>query len=90
MTNKIHSRLLEGDETLNQYKGNFYTTATLGFVSEILQIGMEEPDNCKEVLESLKKDMAADAERRLREDGITDEDNPEMRAYRALQEIVDR
>lgn len=90
LTNKIHSQLLEGDETLNQYKGNFYTTATLGFVSEILQIGMEDPDNCKEVLKSLEKDMAADAERRLREDGVTDEDHPEMRAYRSLQEIINK
>ncbi len=41
LTNKIHSPILKGDETLSAWSGNYYTAGSLGFVPAILEIGMD-------------------------------------------------
>jgi CubicO group peptidase (beta-lactamase class C family) len=89
LTNKIHSRILEGDETLNQYKGGFYTTGRLGFVPEILEIGMRGGSDEKEVLKSLLADMTADAARKLSQSDITDPAHPLVRAYESLRSVLE-
>jgi hypothetical protein len=64
--------MMENDETLSKWKGNFYTTATLGFASQIIEMGLD-----KEVDDSmwsaLVSDMAADAKRQIDKEGITEE-----------------
>ncbi len=87
LTNKIHSRILEGDETLNQYKGNFYTTATLGFVPEIVEISLHSTQDEKDLLKSLLFDMTADIEREIKEQEITDPNHPLVRAKEALKTV---
>ena len=89
LTNKIHSPMMENDETLSKWNGNFYTTATLGFASQIIQMGMEK-DADKGVWSALIFDMIADAERSLENEGITDETHPKMQAYRALLSVKDQ
>ena len=88
LTNKIHSRLVPGDTTLNQYSGNLYTTATLGFATEIIEMGLEKGGHSKEIYQSLLYDMAADAKRKLANDGITDPTHPQYRACKALQQAA--
>ncbi len=88
LTNKIHSRLVPGDTTLNQYSGNLYTTATLGFATEIIEMGLEQGGNSKEIYQSLLYDMAADARRKLANDGITDPTHPQYKACKALQQAA--
>ena len=88
LTNKIHSKLVPGDQTLNQYSGNLYTTATLGFATEIIEMGLEPGGNSKELYQSLLFDMAADARRKLAQDGITDPKHPQARACQALQQAA--
>ena len=41
LTNKIHTPMMENDETLGKWYGNFYTTASLGFVPQIIKMGMK-------------------------------------------------
>ena len=89
LTNKIHSRILEGDETLNKYKGGFYTTATLGFVTEIIEMGINDSSD-HDLYVSLLSDMIADAERVIDEECITDPDHPRMRAYKALTDAKEK
>ena len=89
LTNKIHSRLLENDETLSKYKGNYYTTATLGFVPEIIEIGLDSDHVDDGVWKGLLSDMAADAKRQIDAEGITDKDHPAIHAYNALLEAYD-
>ena len=88
LTNKIHSKLVPGDQTLNQYSGNLYTTATLGFATEILEMGLEKGGNSKELYQSLLSDMAADAARKLAQDGVTDPKHPQAKACKALQQAA--
>ena len=88
LTNKIHSRLVPGDTTLNQYSGNLYTTATLGFATEIIEMGLEKGGDSKELYQSLLYDMAADAKRKLVNDGITDPTHPQYKACKALQQAA--
>ena len=88
LTNKIHSKLVPGDQTLNQYSGNLYTTATLGFATQIIEMGLEPGCNSEEIYQSLLSDMAADAERKLAQDGITDPKHPQAKACKALQQAA--
>ena len=88
LTNKIHSRLVPGDTTLNQYSGNLYTTATLGFATEIIEMGLEKGGDSKELYQSLLYDMAADAKRKLVTDGVTDPTHPQYKACKALQQAA--
>ncbi len=90
LTNKIHSRLVPGDETLNYYSGNAYTTATLGFVPEIIEIGLEGNDSDLEIYRSLLSAMIADAEVKITEHGITDQTHPEYLAYNALCTVLEQ
>ena len=86
LTNKIHSGMLPDDETLSKWNGNFYTTATLGFVSQIIEMGTgKEVD--RDVWRALISDMAADAKRQLDKEEITDENHPRMLAYKALLSV---
>jgi len=87
LTNKIHSRILEGDETLSKYKGNFYTTATLGFVPEIVEISLHSTQDEEDLLKSLVFDMISDTEREISEEGITDPDHPLFHTLEALNTL---
>ena len=89
LTNKIHTPMLENDETLGKWYGNFYTTASLGFASQIIKMGMTE-DVDESVWSVLISDMAADAKRQLDNEGITDESHPRMKAYKALMSVSDQ
>ncbi|MBR3552065.1 MAG: penicillin binding protein PBP4B [Clostridia bacterium] len=88
LTNKIHSKLVPGDTTLNQYSGNLYTTATLGFATVIIEMGLEPGGGTKEIYQSLLYDMVADARRKLIQDGITDPKHPQAKAHKALKQAA--
>ncbi len=89
LTNKIHTPMMENDETLGKWYGNFYTTASLGFATQIIKMGMLE-DVDESVWNVLISDMAADAKRQLDNEGITDEDHPRMKAYKALLSVSEQ
>ena len=88
LTNKIHTPMMENDETLGKWYGNFYTTASLGFAPQIIKMGLAE-DVDKSVWNNLVSDMAADAKRQIDNDGITDEEHPKMKAYKALLSLIE-
>lgn len=89
LTNKIHSAIMENDETLSKWKGNFYTTATLGFATQIIEMGLNK-DVDDSVWSALVSDMVSDAERQMESEGITDEDHPRMKAYKALLSVKEQ
>lgn len=88
LTNKIHSRLLPGDETLSAYGGNYYTTATLGFVPEILAIGMDDPDADPAVYRSFVADLVSDAAQDLETDQVADPNDPRAKKLAALEDVL--
>ena len=87
LTNKISTGMLDNDETLSKWYGNYYTTATLGFAPQIIEMGIGEDAADKDVWTSLISDMVADAKRQIDSEGITDEDHPKMKAYKALLSV---
>ncbi|MBQ8665473.1 MAG: hypothetical protein IJ526_01240, partial [Lachnospiraceae bacterium] len=44
LTNKINSPVTDKISDPNKFDGNWYTASTLGFVPEILYIGMDRDD----------------------------------------------
>jgi CubicO group peptidase (beta-lactamase class C family) len=89
LTNKIHSNILAGDPTLNSYNGNFYTTASLGFAPEIIEIGLDADNIDDGIWADMATDMAADMMRSIEQNGITDQAHPKWRAYDALMSVVE-
>ena len=87
LTNKIHSRILKGDPTLNTYEGNLYTTSYMGFIPEILEIGMDGEKVDDSIWKSLVSDMAEDYKRNNEAKGITDKEHPRWKAYDALMSV---
>lgn len=58
LTNKINSPITSEDN-LNRFDGSAFTASTLGFVPQILSIGMDEDRDISGQLLDLLKDMAA-------------------------------
>lgn len=85
LTNKLHSKVVDGTSS-----GNMYTTSTLGFVGQILEIGLSGGNVDKGIWASLAGDMAADTMRKIESEGITDHDHPRWKAYEALLEAKER
>ncbi len=89
LTNKIHSPMMENDETLGKWNGNFYTTATLGFASQIIEMSLDKEVD-EGVWSALVSDMVSDAKRQIDKEGISDEDHPRMKAYQALLSVKEQ
>ncbi len=87
LTNKINTGMMENDETLGKWFGNYYTTATLGFAPQIIEMGIDGKAEDEDIWSCLISDMAADAKRQIDAEGITDEEHPKMKAYKALLSV---
>ncbi len=87
LTNKISTGMMDNDDTLSKWYGNFYTTATLGFAPQIIEMGIENGSEDVQIWSALISDMVSDAKRQLDAEGITDEDHPRMKAYKALLSV---
>ncbi len=61
LTNKINSKVTDPKKNLNRFNGSRYTSATLGFVPQILSIGMDSGADVKEQLLDLSADLIGDA-----------------------------
>jgi hypothetical protein len=58
LTNKINSPVTDNKVNANEFDGNWYTASTLGFVPQILSIGMDSDIDQTELLLDLTADMA--------------------------------
>lgn len=63
LTNERNTRVLDPYENANDFNGLYYTASTLGFVSQILSIGLDQDIDIKDQLKSLVCDMADGAEK---------------------------
>ncbi|MBR2256177.1 MAG: penicillin binding protein PBP4B [Blautia sp.] len=61
LTNKINSPVTDPKKDANNFDGNWYTASTLGFVPQILSIGMDENDDISDQLLDLAADMAVES-----------------------------
>ncbi len=61
LTNKINSPITDPDVNLNGFDGSCYTASTLGFVPQILSIGLDREEDISGQLLDLAADMAAES-----------------------------
>ena len=83
LTNKINSPITSADN-LNRFDGSAFTASTLGFVPQILSIGMDEEGDISGQLLDLLADMAAESLKLIPEGA--DRDHPNVR--NALSKIA--
>ena len=70
LTNKINSPVLDTAD-LNKFAGGCYTASTLGFVPQILSIGMDTDADISGQLIDLITDMAAESRKLIPEENET-------------------
>lgn len=63
LTNKINSPVTDGKANPNRFDGDWYTASTLGFVPQILTIGMDEEADVLPQLRALVEDMVNESEK---------------------------
>ncbi|MBP3813501.1 MAG: serine hydrolase, partial [Butyrivibrio sp.] len=89
LTNKKNSRVTNVKKDANRFDGDWYTSATLGFVPEILSIGMDADVDITEQLKSLTKDMAASAQKILPKGVSIDSSHPAAKSARSKQQLAE-
>ena len=68
LTNKINSRVTNVKKNANSFDGGWYTSSTLGFVPQILSIGMDSDADISGQLLDLSAEMALDSLKLIPED----------------------
>ena len=61
LTNKINSRITDKDDNPDKFDGNWYTASTLGFVPQILSMGMDSDQDISAQLLDLCADMVVES-----------------------------
>ena len=75
LTNKINSPVTSPDNS-NRFNGNYYTASTLGFVPQLLSVGLDETGDIKPQLTALLADMAIESTKLV--SSIADASHPSM------------
>ena len=98
LTNRINTPLAGPSslEMANTFCGDYYTSATLGFVPQILYMGMNGQNaDLDKALDRLAADMAKEKQKLVEKQAAADgrpldEDHPLMKAYAAIRETADK
>lgn len=94
LTNAINTPLANPIEleNANDFSGRYYTTATLGFVPQLVYMGLNDPGDIDEALSSLIQSMIDDKEKLVKEAeeiaGMPlNDDHPLKRGLKAVQAL---
>ena len=98
LTNSINTPILDTSsiDTANDFAGRYYTTATLGFVPQIIYTGLNTSDEDLEVaLKSLVKDMSTEKqkfiENKEEKNGKKyDQNHAIIKAKKAIDEVTEK
>ena len=94
LTNKLNSPIVNpyGLENANDFGGGYYTTATLGFVPQLIYAGMSNLNNPKEAFKSLVKDMATEKQKLVDEKaentGKAFDNHPILNGKKAIEDLA--
>ena len=96
LTNSINTPITDTTSlaTANDFCGNYYTTSTLGFVPQIIYMGLNnDGKDLKQALNSIIKDMANEKQRYInnkeeKSEKKYDENHAVMKAKQAIDEVV--
>ncbi|WP_081641122.1 penicillin binding protein PBP4B [Butyrivibrio sp. XPD2006] len=89
LTNKKNSRVTSTKADANKFDGDWYTSATLGFVPEIMSIGMDTDVDISAQLKSLTQDMAVEAKKLLPKGVSIDSNHPAAKSARSKQQLAE-
>ena len=90
LTNKINSPVTDNQVDANKFNGNWYTASTLGFVAQILSIGMDSDADISSQLQDLKQDMIVEAAKLVPEGVSMDSDHPAVRNVQSKEQLANK
>ena len=90
LTNKINTKLTDTQADANKFDGGWYTAGTLGFVPQILSIGMDSGADISGQLLDLTADMAVESMKRLPEGVTLSDDHPAVRNVKSKRELFEK
>ena len=88
LTNERNTPVTDKDVNANDFNGLYYTASTLGFVSQILYLGMDEDNDISDQLTSLLASVTADAKRLIPEGAA--EDHPAYLNHLSKQAVLEK
>ncbi len=90
LTNKINTKVTDVKKDANKFDGGWYTAGTLGFVPQILSIGMDSEEDISAQLLDLTADMAIESLKRLPEGVTLADDHPAVRNAQSKKQLFDK
>ena len=90
LTNKINSPVTDAEKDANRFDGNWYTASTLGFVPQILSMGMDMDMDISAQLLDLSADMAVESLKLIPEDVVMTETHPSVRNAESKKELFEK
>ncbi len=90
LTNKKNSPVTDAKANANKFDGDWYTASTLGFVPQILSIGMDSDADITGQLADLVDDMAAEARKLVPEGASFAGDHPAARNLRSKEQVREK
>jgi CubicO group peptidase (beta-lactamase class C family) len=94
LTNKLNSPIVNpmGLENANDFGGSYYTTATLGFVPQIIYAGMDGMKDPREAFKSLVSDMVTEKQKLVDETaektGKALDNHPILNGKKAIEDVA--
>lgn len=89
LTNAINTRLTDNQKDAGQFDGKWYTASTLGFVPQILSIGMDQEGDISEQLLDLTADMAVESMKLIDPDAEALSAHPSARNARSKLQLFE-
>ena len=78
------------EKDANKFDGGWYTAGTLGFVPQIMSIGMDSSADVSAQLLDLTADMAVESLKRLPEGVTLADDHPAVRNVKSKRELFEK
>lgn len=90
LTNKINTMVTDVNVDANKFNGGWYTAGTLGFVPQILSIGMDSGEDITGQLLDLTADMAVESLKRLPEGVTLSDQHPAVMNVKSKRELFEK
>ena len=90
LTNKINTKVTDVNVDANMFDGGWYTAGTLGFVPQILSIGMDSEEDVSGQLLDLTAEMAIESLRRLPEGATLAQEHPAVLNAKSKRELFEK
>ena len=90
LTNKKNSPVTDKAADSNKFNGDWYTASTLGFVPQILSIGMDSDEDISKELSDFTDVMVAAAVKLIPKGVSKDSDHPAARNLKSKQQIAEK